>query len=249
MIDINAIPISSWIELVLAAFLIGFSKAGVPGAGILTVVLMAMAVPAKASTGLLLPLLIFGDFIAVAYYREHVVWRHLFALIPYAFIGVVIGYFGLSYVNDAQLRPIIGIITLVMLVLSMWRDYNLGKDASPPKGWYVAPAFGMTGGATTMMANAAGPVMIIYLLAMRLPKNEFISTGAWYFLVVNLFKVPFSANLNLINPSSLTINLLLAPCVLLGAFAGRSTAKRLSENTFKIIVQILTAAGGIKLIF
>jgi uncharacterized membrane protein YfcA len=108
---------------------------------------------------------------------------------------------------------------------------------------------GLLAGTTTMLANAAGPIMVIYLLAMGLPKKEFIGTGAWYFFLGNLFKVPFSASLGLINPASLKLNLLLFPGIALGAVLGILVIKKIPEKSFSVIVQALTAAAALKLIF
>ena len=133
-----------------------------------------------------------------------------------------------------------------MLVLSYL--HHRRPDAQVPDGWWFPIAMGLIGGTTTMMANAAGPVMIIYLLAMRLPRDEFLGTGAWYFMLVNWFKVPFSTGLSLITPGSLTLNLALAPLVVLGAVAGVRLVKHIPEKTFNIVVQILAAAGAIWLL-
>jgi len=97
------------------------------------------------------------------------------------------------------------------------------------------------------VANAAGPIMLVYLLTMRLPKNEFLGTSAWFYLCINLFKVPFSAGLGLITPGSLLFDLLLAPAMAAGAFLGVFLARRLPEKGFNIVVQVLTAATAVLL--
>jgi uncharacterized membrane protein YfcA len=223
--------------------MIGLSKTGLPGMGILAIPLMAWVLPARASTGVVLPMLIFADFFAVGYYRRFAVWSKLVRLLPWAAVGVFLGYLALGRVNDQQLKPIIGGIVLVMLALNFWRNY--GKENRPvPTWWWFAALFGLLAGVTTMMANAAGPVMAIYLLAMRLSKNEFIGTGAWYFLLVNCFKVPFSRNLDLINPASIQLNLFLLPMIVIGALAGVRVLRRLPEKGFAAIVQILAAIGA-----
>jgi len=228
--------------------MIGFSKTGLPGMGILAIPLMAWVLPARASTGVVLPMLIFADFFAVGYYRRFAVWSKLVRLLPWAAVGVFLGYLALGRVNDQQLKPIIGGIVLVMLALNFWRNY--GKEDRPvPAWWWFAALFGLLAGVTTMMANAAGPVMVLYLLAMRLSKNEFIGTGAWYFLLVNWFKVPFSAHLGLINNQSLHFNLVLFPLVAFGALGGIKLLKRIPEKIFNHIVQGLEALAAIGLLF
>lgn len=245
----NEITWLSWVILGIGSFLIGLSKTGLPGVGILAIILVATVIPARASTGLVLPMLIVGDIFAVSYYHRHAVWRHLIRLIPYAVAGIAVGYVIMGHVNDLQLRRTIGGIVLVLLGLNVWKNRRTSEQAPIPTSWWFPAILGMLAGITTMMANAAGPIVIIYLLAMRLPKEEFVGTGAWYFLLLNCFKIPFSANLGLITMASLKFNLLLAPMIILGAAVGIIVVKKIPEKHFAIIVQWLAAAGGIKLLF
>lgn len=238
-----------WAILVGAALLMGFSKTGLPGAGILAIPLVAWVIDARASTGVVLPMLIAGDIFAVACYRRHADWRHVLRLMPWAITGIFIGYCALGKVTDGQLRPIIGGTILVMLGLNAWRDYLHGDRAPIPTHWSFSAVLGLTAGITTMMANAAGPIMAIYLLAMRLPKNVFVGTGAWYFFLLNSFKVPFSMHLGLINPESLRLNLLLLPAIVLGAVTGIYVLPRVPEKLFTRLVQLLAAAAAVKLLF
>lgn len=239
----------TWILLGVASLLIGLSKSGVPGLGVLVAPLFAAAIPARASTGLLLPLLIVGDICAVAFYRRHAVWKHLVKLFPFAAAGIVGGYFAMGRISDTAFGPIVGVITLVMLAVSVWRNYKLGKDAPVPTQWWFAAVFGLLAGFTTMIANAAGAIMLIYLLAMRLPKDEFMGTSAWYFFLLNVFKIPFSLALGFITVPSLGLNLRLAPIVIAGAVVGVLVAKKIPEKVFTVVVQLLAAVSALVLIF
>lgn len=238
----------SWVVLIACALIIGMSKSGLPGIAILAIVWLPSVMPARASTGLILPMLIAGDVFAVFALGRHVVWRYLWKVLPCAAIGVIIGSMLLSRVNDAQIRPIIGGIILVMLGIGFLRNRSATAESSIPEGWWFAILMGLAGGITTMLANAAGPIMIIYLLAMRLPKEVFVGTTAWYFLIINLFKVPFSAHLGLITPASLTFNLILLPGILLGNIIGLKLLKRIPEKAFNIVVQIFAALGAVRLL-
>jgi uncharacterized membrane protein YfcA len=183
------------------------------------------------------------------YHRHNARWGHVLRLLPAAFAGIVAGYFGLKLINDRQLKPIIGGIVLVMLLINYWWTRAKGEDAPVPTQWWIAAALGFLAGVTTMMANAAGPVMIIYLLAMRLPKVEFVGTGAWFFFVVNWLKVPFSANLDLITAESVKLNLMMLPFIAIGAIAGIFLLRYIPQKAFNATVQILAAAAAIKLLF
>jgi uncharacterized membrane protein YfcA len=236
-----------WALGALGAFLVGLSKTGIPGLGILNVAIFALVFPARESVGLVLVILICGDLVAVTTYRRDASWPHLLRLFPWAATGVVLGYFALGRVNDSQMRHLIGIILVGLVVFQYIRSRRPAApdgEALPVRPW-LAPLAGITAGFTTMVANAAGPVMVLYLLAMRLPKILFIGTAAWYFLLLNLFKVPFSASLGLINPSSLGVSLLLGPFAMLGALIGRPIAERLNQRLFELIALGLTFVAAL----
>jgi len=246
MLELNVV---GWVVVALCAIMVGAAKTGIPGFGILVVPLMAMVIPARSSTGALLGILILADLFAVTYHRHNARWGHVLRLLPAALAGIAAGYFGIKLVSDRQLQPIIGVIVLVMLGLNYRRTIAKGEDAPVPAQWWFAAAMGFLAGLTTMMANAAGPIMIIYLLAMRLPKVEFVGTSAWFFFVINWLKVPFSANLDLITAKSIKLDLSMLPFIAVGAIAGIFFLKRIPQKAFSAVVQALAAAAAIKLLF
>jgi len=199
---------------------------------------------------LVLPLLIFGDFVAVFAYRKHTQWRFLWRLFPWTAAGVVIGYFTLGRISDHTARILIGWIIVSLALLSFWRKFAAApaEEKAASFHWSVGAAIGVTAGFITLVANAAGPLMAIYLVAMRLPKMEYVGTAAVFFMLLNLFKVPFMVDLGLITAQSFSFNLMLAPAVLLGALAGRWLLKRVNQNLFEQLVLLLSAIGGILLI-
>jgi len=232
--------------LEIFSFLIGVSKTGIPGVGILAIPLTAMILPAKVSTGIILPNLIIGDIFAVIYYKKKAIWKYIFRLLPFASLGIIIGYFLMGKINDKQLSKFIGIVILVIFLLNWWWNK---REINVPQKIYFSVIMGLFAGITTMMANAAGPILIIYLLSMKLPKTEFVGTGAWYFFILNWFKVPFSVNLGLININSLKLNLLLVPGISLGAISGILFLKKIPQKIFNQVVQIIAVISALKLIF
>jgi len=246
MLDLDFV---GWVLVSLYAIMVGISKTGIPGFGILVVPLMASVLPARSSVGVLLGILILADLFAVSYHRHNAKWHHVLGLLPPAFAGIVAGYFGLKVVSDEQLRAIIGTIVLVMLGVNYWWTRAKGQDAPVPTQWWFAVGLGFLAGVTTMMANAAGPIMIVYLLAMRLPKVEFVGTSAWFFFVVNWLKVPFSANLELMTAESVKLDLIMLPFIAVGAAVGILVLKRIPQKAFNVVVQILAAAAAIRLLF
>lgn len=239
---------TQWTVMGLSALLFGVSKTGMPGVGVLAIPLMAAILPARQSTGFVLPMLVLADIIAVSYYRRQAVGSHLVRLIPWAATGIIIGWWLMSRISDRQLQPLIGAIILSLMGLTVWRRYRTKEKDAVPASWWFAAGLGLLAGITTMLANAAGPIMVIYLVAMRLPKVEFISTGAWYFFILNLFKVPFSAQQGLISMESLTINLILLPAILLGAIAGIYLLRRIPQRGFLVAVEVLASLAAVKLL-
>jgi uncharacterized membrane protein YfcA len=245
MLDADTIK---WSVIAISAVMVGIAKTGIPGIGILVVPLMATVMPSRESTGVLLGILILADVFAAGYYRRKAQFGHIIRLLPSAFVGIVAGYFGLKYVNNQQLKPVIGIIVLAMLTLNYWRNKKDDQNIHLPNKWWFIAVMGFLAGLTTMMANAAGPVMIIYLLAAGLPKVEFVGTAAWFFFIVNWIKVPFSAKLQLMTLESIKLNLMMLPLIALGALIGILVLKRIKQKWFRIVVQILATAAAIKLI-
>ena len=261
---------SSWLLVVLGALIVGFSKTALPGAGTLAAGAFALAMPAKESTAALMLLLILGDMTALWVYRREPDWRTLVRLLPSAMVGVLLGVFFFAAVDDTTVRVTIGVILLVLVALTVARRLRAQRrtaaEAAAPGGGTDARdggeggsrrgaaataqgvGYGLLGGFTTMVANAAGPVMSLYLLMMRMPVLTFLGTSAWFFAVINLFKLPFSAGLGLFTAETLAMDALLVPVVLLAAFAGAKVARRISQSVFDKLVLGLTVLAAIGLL-
>ena len=244
---------AAWILATLAAVVVGLSKTGVPGLGMLAVAIFANFIPAKQSSGFVLPLLIFGDIVAVSSYRRHTEWKHLWKLFPWTAAGVILGWATMHHIDNRQAQLLIGSIVVVLVGLHVWRKRHAATQATPAAeatdhGAWFAPTIGVLAGFTTLIANAAGPLMAIYLLAMHLPKMAFVGTSAVFFLLLNLFKVGFMVNLGLITTDSFSFNLALAPAVLAGAFLGRWLLPRVPQAWFERVALALSAAAGLKLL-
>jgi hypothetical protein len=239
-----------WLLLGLGAFFTGLSKTGIAGLGVLPVAFFANALPARASTGALLPVLLFADLFGVAFFRKHASWPHLWRLFPWVIVGIVAGYFALGRVGDLAIQRLIGAILLGMVGLHFWRRRQSERlnTRLPHTVWFAALT-GILAGFTTMVANAAGPVMGLYLLAIGLPKLAFIGTGAWFFMLVNASKVPFSIKLGLITPHSLLMDALLAIPMIPGALLGPVILRRINQSAFELMVLALTVIAALKLLY
>jgi uncharacterized membrane protein YfcA len=239
----------AWALGALCAFCVGVAKTGVPGLGIFVVPLMALAVgDARQSAGWLLPLLCAADVFAVVYYRRHAQTARLASLAPWVLVGMIAGAMALAG-PEPVLRRVVGAIVLAMIAVYLLR-YTAVRTlpAAAPDSRRAAAAYGVTAGFATTVANAAGPVMNLYLLAKRLPKEELIGTGAWFFLVINFSKLPVYAVHHLMSGRSLTFDLLLLPLVVAGAFSGRAIFTRLPQRAFERVVLGLTIVSAVLLL-
>lgn len=238
-----------WALLALGAFTTGLSKTGIAGLGVLAVALFANALPARASTGALLPLLLCADLFGLFYFRKHASWPHLWKLLPWVVLGVIAGYLTLDRISGPAMARLIGSILLGMVAVHCWRKQQADQLASqvPHTLWFAALT-GVLAGFTTMTANAAGPVMVLYLLAIGLPKLAFIGTAAWFFMLVNAFKVPFSVKLGLISTNSLMMDAALLIPMIPGALLGPILLQRINQRAFEWMVLVLTVLASLRLL-
>lgn len=242
--------------LAAASALVGFSKTAVSGANTISLAVFAAVLPARESTGVLLPILIAGDVLAVLTYRRHAHWPTLLRLFPAVAVGVVAGTLFMMWAGDAAVRTSIGAILLFMAGVTIWRRRTEAGSGEPPKdaGPPVAAerlkarSYGVLGGFTTMVANAGGPVMSLYLLSAGFRKLGFLGTSAWFFLIVNTSKVPFSVGLGLIDAQSLLLDACMLLFVLPGAWIGRRCVDRINQKVFERLVIGATVLGGLQLL-
>jgi uncharacterized membrane protein YfcA len=237
-----------WILSAFSAIGIGMAKAGFGGFGMLAILIMARVLPPRESTGAILPMLILADVFAVYTYRQHARGSLVLKMLPPALAGIVCGWLLMPHIPAKEFGPFIGWLTLALIALVLVQKFaprlmNLAVE-HPGIAW----PFGWLAGSTTMIANAAGPVMTIYLLACRLPKFEFVGTAAWFFFAINLLKVPFSASLGLINAASLMFNLWLAPGVIGGVFAGRWLLGKINQSVFEWLMIVFSLLGALRLV-
>ena len=228
----------------LASFILGVAKGGIKGLGVLVVSLMVLAFDAKSATGLLVPLLIAGDILAVMYFKKHVKVKYLWQFIPPMIIGLLVAvYFGNDW-DEAIFKKWISIIILGSTLYIFWFEFR------PTKKIIVSQKFsfitGFTAGFTTMIGNLAGPFSNLFFLSTGLPKNEIVGTGAWVFFIVNLLKLPFHIfTWETINLETFYIDLQFLPFIFLGFFAGIRLLKLFDESMFRKFLLASTALGAL----
>lgn len=230
-----------FILFLLCALIIGMAKAGLSGLGLSVVPLMALIFGAKESTGVILPMLIAADIMAVIYYKQHAVWKHIIRVMPWVAAGIIIALITGNRINDNQFRILMLTIVWIMLLLMLVNDLRQKRGSEIPENHLFASVMGTAGGFSTMIGNAAGPVFTLYFLAMKLPKKEFIGTSAWLYLLMNTGKLPLQALVwKNINMSSLLAGLVSFPVIALGMYLGIHIVKLLPENVFRIFVIVTT---------
>jgi uncharacterized membrane protein YfcA len=246
----------------LGAFLVGLAKGGLPGVGNLTVAIFALTFPAKVSVGILLPVLLTADLVAVAIYRKHADWQHILKLFPLAASGVVVGWLVFGRIDDRAVQLVIGSILLGFTALHFARKWWLGRrrrrrlptdsgtaaEELPVVGSWFVVLTGLTGGFATMVANAAGPVAALYLMAVGLPKYAFIGTAAWFWLLINIFKIPFHLQLGNIDWGSLQVSGALAGFGVIGALTAPLLVRRINQIWFERLIWFFILLAGIRLL-
>ena len=250
--SLAAVSAVGWGLIALAALLAGFSKTAVNGVGLISVALLTAVLPARQSTGVLLLLLLLGDMFAITAYRRHADWRSLLRLAPSVVVGVLVGAVFVARVGDTGLRRSIGVVLLALVLVHLWTRRSgamraeAGDRVRLPRP--VTVGAGALAGFTSMVANAGGAVMTIYMLGAGMDVMTFLGTGAWFFFAVNLFKLPFSIALGLVPAQSLVLLVVLAPLVVVGALVGRKVVPHLSAARFEQLVVGFTVLAALNLV-
>ena len=229
----------------LSAVAIGMAKTGLGGFGMLTVPIMAGIFGAKPSTGIVLILLIFADFFGVWFYHKHADIKLILKLSPSTIFGILLGILIGDRISDAQFTVLLaGILILGALVMGA----NLNNNLKVKPSFLLSLITGSVAGISTMIGNSAGPIMSIYFLAMGIEKNSFIGTGAWFFLFVNLFKLPFHIFIwETIEVKTFLFDLVLIPAIVLGAFAGGWIVKKIPEKPYRVIIIISVVFAALQM--
>ena len=236
--------------LVFIGFLIGLSKTSIGGIGMINAALLATILPAKESTGVLLVLLITGDLFAIGVYKKHVEWRMLQKLIGPVIVGVLAGVYFLSHSTDQSLKKTIGWIVLILVVLYpisqrlQSRDFDISLKYPKP----LRIILGSAAGFMSMVANSGGPPMSIYLLMRRNTVMNFLGNTAWFFFAVNVFKLPFTLGLGLLDFQSFQYIFPALPAVPVGAIVGRKIVSKIDLELFQKITLVTATIVGVNLI-
>ena len=238
-----------WLWVMICPGLIGMAKVGLNAVAMPVIPILAGIFSARLSTGILLPILCIADVFAVKYYHRHAEWRYILRLLPWAVLGIVLGTVVGGILNDAQFRHILAVIILVGLAIMIIREFQSSASQISER-WWLPVLIGAAAGFTSMVANAAGTLMAIYLLSKKLSKNSYIGTLAWFFMLVNLIKIPAHVFIwKTITLDTLLLDIALAPLILVGALLGIVVVKRIPEKPYRFLIIIMTTLAALKLFF
>ena len=243
--DFSAVQI---IILIIAAILIGINKTGIPGLGLIPVIMLVFTFEAGISTGLQLMMLCMADLAAVAYYHKTANWKIIAKLLPAALCGIVIGSCVIHKLDSTAMMLLMGIVILILSGVSVVREIWWNDAEKIPSHWSFAVCTGLLAGFSTQIANAAGPIMALYLLAMRLPKMEYMGTAAWYFMILNWIKLPIFAWEGRITMASVKADLAMIPFLLIGAILGIVMLNKMPKKVFDWFILILSAIASVYMI-
>jgi uncharacterized protein len=241
--DFSHLTTLQWAFLALGAFSVGISKTGIPGLGIVSVVIFSLILPPAFATGAALMVLICADVLAITIHRKTGDFKQILRLMPWTVAGIVLGAFFFQQLKqqEALLKQSLGALLFIVAGLALWR--RMQKELPELPKW-AAPLTGLGAGFTTMVANAAGPVSTLYLLAMRLPKAAFLGTAAWFFFFINWIKVPIGVGFGMISLDSLKFAIWLFPAAILGALVGKPLGEKLDQKRFEVLALTLTFLGS-----
>lgn len=248
MTDLFQNTILNWTLVLLAAFIIGLSKSGIKGIDMLNVTIMTLVFGSKASTGIVLPLLCIADIMAVRHYHRHADWQQFWKLLPWMAVGILIGVVVGKDLNEAVFRKMMAAIILITVAIVLIIEFR--ETLFIPQNKLFVSTTGLAAGFTTMLGNLAGAFSNLYFLALRMPKNGFIGTTAWLFLVINLFKLPFQIFVwKNISPDTLKVDLWLLPAMFLGFYLGIYAVRKIRDESYRKVVIFLTLCGALVIFF
>jgi uncharacterized membrane protein YfcA len=238
-----------WTVAVAAVFMVGLSKSGlISSMGLIAVPLLALVMPPRDAAGMMLPLLLVMDVIAIWTYRRDANWTVLWIMIPGAMVGTIVGWVLWAVVTDAVVNLLVGLISVAFV---FWALSPLAKkivaNAHPSKPW--GTFWAGVAGFTSFISHTGGPPFQIYVLPQRLAPVAYAGTTAFFFGIVNTSKVIPYWFLGQLNVSNMTAAMLLTPVAIAGVLAGVALVRRISTTLFYYIAYAMVFVLGVKLIY
>lgn len=237
-----------WAVAIAAVFIVGLSKSGLVGSmGMVAVPLLALVMPARDATGMMLPVLLAMDAVAIWVYRREANWHVLRIMLPGAALGTVIGWLLWSIVTDAQVLLAVGIITVLFMLDALLPLRKRLPDTPPSRPW--GGFWGAIAGITSFISHTGGPPFQIYTLPLRMPPAVYAATTAFFFAIVNTMKLLPFYFLGTLSVNNLELSAMLIPVGLAGVGIGVYLVRRISAKAFYTLAYLLILLLGIKLLY
>ncbi|WP_394213266.1 sulfite exporter TauE/SafE family protein [Enterovibrio calviensis] len=236
----------SWLFISLACLVTGFSKFSIGGLGLIILPLMMLAFPGPEALGVIVPLYLLTDFVAVMTYRKNINWGVLAKLLPFGAIGVMLGTYVLGSIDSSTFMTMLGVLIFSLLGLSLWLDYHPLPIFSHR---YAASVAGGLCGFVGVLANAAGPLMGLFLLEQKMEKHAYVATRVWAFLTLNILKMVGLISLGLVNMETLEASAVGLPALFVGMFIGYKVFAKISADQLKVIVRCAITLSAAHLLF
>jgi uncharacterized membrane protein YfcA len=237
-----------WAVAILAVFIVGLSKSGLVGSmGMVAVPMLALVMPARDATGMMLPVLLSMDAIAIWIYRRDANWHVLRIMLPGALVGTILGWLLWSVVTDAQVLLAVGIITVLFMLDALLPIRKRLPGTPPSRGW--GAFWGGAAGVTSFISHTGGPPFQIYTLPLRMTPTEYSATTAFFFAIVNTLKLAPFYFLGTLSVSNLELSAALIPFGLVGVGLGVYLVRRISAKAFYTLAYVLILLLGIKILY
>lgn len=233
-----------------AVILTGISKAGLGGAvGSLSVPLMSLAIAPPQAVAVMLPILMAMDAMGLVAFRNRVDWRILKLALPGGLAGILVGWLLFGELDDRWIRALIGVEALVFGVHKLLEGQAAWTGPARPPRKGPALFWSALSGFTSFVSHAGGPPILQFLMPLKLHREIFVGTLAWFFAAINFAKIVPYAHLGLLDWTNLDTAIALAPVVPVGYLIGLRLLKRIPASLFVRVATIGLMATGVKLLY
>lgn len=246
MFDLTGIQ---WLILLFSAVNVGFAKTGLQGATMPAIIFIASAFGGQLSSAIMLVMLIIGDMFAIKEYGRNIKVKRILNLMPATIVGVILGTIIGSRINDGQFKMLMAILVIISLIVLILQEF--GKNSFEiPENKMVSSIAGALSGLSSMIGNVAGPIFNVYILSKNLKKEAMISSIAWFFVFLNLIKLPFHIFVwHTFSLKIIVLGVMMLPIIYIGSKLGVTLIQKINEDTYRILMIVVTAIGAINLIF